>query len=131
TGGTAVCCPADQVCVGGGCQCPSGTELCGGQCYPLCGKGFGRGSGWLFDGGRPPEGCCCLCNTTDASGQSTLVSCAVGVTDLGACQAICAALGIGNAGTALGCGPQRIAVCPAMPCAYGTDPLCNCRLDTC
>lgn len=131
SGGTAACCPAGQVCVGGVCQCPSGTELCGGQCYPPCESGSVRGSDCTCHGACPAEDCCCRCYATNANGQSTLLSCAAGVTDFGACQATCAALGIGNAGTVLGCGAQRIAVCPAMPCAYGTDPLCNCRLDPC
>jgi hypothetical protein len=131
TGGTAVCCPADQVCSGGVCQCPIGTDLCGGQCYPPCQNGLVRGSDCICRGACPAEDCCCLCSTTDANGQSTLVYCAAGVTDLGACRAVCGELGIGAAGTVLGCGPQRTAVCPVVPCAYGTDPACNCRLDSC
>ncbi len=42
SGANRFCCRADQVCAGGACVCPQGTEECGGQCVPLCGPGQRR-----------------------------------------------------------------------------------------
>src|SRR5215217_1077485 len=88
-------CPEGSECVGGECQCPSGTTLCGGNCVPNCPWGETLNPTTCeCEGGLPtcPEPpCCCTCVYRDVTGTQ-VSTCHAGVAndDL-ACLASCRA----------------------------------------
>jgi hypothetical protein len=117
-GGTAVCCPPDQVCAGGVCQCPTGAELCGGACLPACTGGKVRN----------PANCGCDCPTgTELCGGQCYAPCdnnlvrRLDCTCSGACCPGCPG---GRACNSVG--PQAQQICCADLCCFVANVPVSC-----